>query len=299
MNVLMITGDTNIFSEGTEAYQRFILQKNAVDRLEVVFWGKGSVFPEIPGGDFDVVTVQDPFWRGLFALYIAWRKGSKLNVQVHTLLHTQKVLRRTCAHFVLKRAHSIRVVSERIQKEVIKYSNSKISILPVFVNLDRFRNIKRKAHTDARILWIGRFEKEKNPLEALSVLKKVRDAGINAELTMLGDGSMREDLKKAAKNLPVTFHGWDDPLPHLSMTNVVLSTSPYESFGVSIIEALASGVPVVSYDVGVAKEAGAHITSPEKIVADVVRVLTEKPTATLRIKLLSKEEWAKRWQESL
>ena len=56
----MITGDPR-FGPGNERYE---LQKRAVEELSVIYWGKGALWPRIPKGHFDVVTAQDPFWRG-------------------------------------------------------------------------------------------------------------------------------------------------------------------------------------------------------------------------------------------
>src|SRR3990167_8578451 len=105
MRVLMITGDRNFVSS-----ERFSLQESVVEKLEVVYWGRGSagwrMWPKIPAGMFDVVTSQDPFWRGLFAWRAARRMGAKLNIQVHT-----SVLN-ILGKFILRRADSIRVVSQ-------------------------------------------------------------------------------------------------------------------------------------------------------------------------------------------
>ena len=66
-----------------------------------------------------------------------------------------------------------------------------------------------------------------------------------------------------------------------------------------MIEALAAGVPVVSPDVGIAKEAGAIVVEREKLAKAVVGVLTSNVKGELKIPMLSKEEWARKWKESL
>ena len=60
MKVLIITGDKK-FGPGHERYE---LQRSVVDELAVVYWGRGSYWPKLPKERFDVVTTQDPFWRG-------------------------------------------------------------------------------------------------------------------------------------------------------------------------------------------------------------------------------------------
>lgn len=65
------------------------------------------------------------------------------------------------------------------------------------------------------------------------------------------------------------------PAVFLETADVVLCTSLYESWGASIVEALAAGVPVVAPDVGVAKEAGATVVPRAQLAEAVVRVLEE------------------------
>lgn len=302
MNVLMITGDRS-FGPG---HPRFELQKNAVEKLAVVYWGRGSLWPTLPAGSFDVVTAQDPFWRGLFAWYAARRIGASLNVQVHADLAGQSSIKRLLAHIVLCRADSVRVVSEKIKKQVERVGvRVPIAVLPVFVDVERFRNLKRQPQKKKKtIVWIGRFEEEKDPEEALSLFKIVRDAGIDASLVMLGAGSERELLLKSAHQLEyrddIEFPGWQDPLSYISMADVVISTSKYESWGASIVEALAAGVPVVAPDVGIAREAGAIVVDDQTDLAEaVINVLRSGAPGELAISLPTPEEWQKRWRETL
>src|SRR3989344_6503347 len=107
MRVLMITGDKNFSSS-----PRYALQAAQVEKLTVVYWGKGSLWPSILKEKYDVVTAQDPFWRGLRAWRGALRVGARLNIQVHTDLAAQSLIRRLVARIVLRQADSVRVVTE-------------------------------------------------------------------------------------------------------------------------------------------------------------------------------------------
>ena len=102
MKVLVITGDKSFGPE----HPRFDLQAKNVEKISAVFCGrgKGNIWPKTPKEEFDVVTSQDPFWRGFFAWYVARRRlGAKFNVQVHTDLFAQsfpegrQAIERACA----------------------------------------------------------------------------------------------------------------------------------------------------------------------------------------------------------
>ena len=146
----MITGDKS-FGPG---HPRFELQKSAVEELAVIYWGRGALWPKIPKGQFDVVTVQDPFWRGLFAWVVARRLGVKLNVQVHTDLAVQSLLRRVLAQIVLRHADSVRVVSEKIKNQI--HVRARVSVLPIFIDIERFRTIERhpEPNTFFLLCWV-------------------------------------------------------------------------------------------------------------------------------------------------
>ncbi len=285
MKVLMITGDKKFASS-----ERFALQERQVEKLEVVYMGRGSVWPKIPTVKFDVITAQDPFLRGLFAWFVARHIGAKLNIQVHTSVLS------FLGKFILSKADSVRVVSEKIKKQVESVGvNAPIHVLPIYIDISRFKNIVRLSHDNKTILWIGRFEDEKDPLLALEIIKKVP----NAKLIMLGSGSLEATLRDKSKGLQVEFPGWQDTVSYLAQADVVLCTSKHESWGASIIEALAAGVPVVAPDVGIAREAGAVVVGRSDLHKVVAEVLKSGQYGELKLQLPSADEWAKRWKETL
>lgn len=303
MKILMISGDKNILTRGSEASARFALQKSQVDQLDIFVWPQIHTRREIlraaKKNHYDVVTAQDPFWRGLLAWRIARRIGAKLNLQVHTDLSAHSFHRRLLASFLLRRADSVRVVSEKIREQVqsLRFKRH-IHVLPIFVDISRFKDLTREPHPQKTILWIGRFEAEKDPLSAIRVLKEVR-AKVDAKLVMLGSGSLEASLRQTAEGLPVEFPGWQDPAPYLQAAGVVLCTSRYESWGASIVEALAAGVPVVAPDVGIAREAGAIIVPRSDLGKAVIDILNSGRQGELKIPMPSAPEWAKRWRETL
>lgn len=291
MKVLMITGDKR-FGPGNP---RFELQKSAVDELDVVYWGSGAFFPRVPWKKFDVVTAQDPLWRGHLAWHLTWVVGGRLNIQVHSDLSSYGFWKRLFATLQLRHADTVRVVSEKLKQQVLQLApHAEITVLPVFIDIEPFVHIQKISHDTKTILWIGRFEEEKNPMAAIDIAKKIP----NTKLVMLGSGSLEQKLQQATDGA-VEFAAWQDPKPFLAKADVVLCTSWHESFGASIVEALAAGVPVVAPDVGIAKEAGARVVPREKLAEEVSAVLEEGARGTLALAMPTREEWKQRWKESL
>lgn len=225
----------------------------------------------------DVITAQDPFETGLIGAILSRFLRVPLHVQVHTdflspefRTHSWKNrVRVLFAGCVLTYAVRIRVVSERIKQRIENEYRLMIpmSVLPIFVDLRRYRNLSHTQHErrTAPLLFVGRLEPEKRADIAIHALARARSLGIDAELTIVGDGSQREALQSLAQELGVTqwivFVGQKDPLEYYARADMLLVPSEYEGYGMVIIEALAAGIPVLSTDVGVAREAGAHIAS--------------------------------------
>ncbi len=246
----------------------------------------------------DVVTAQDPFEAGFVALLVARAFGARLHVQIHTdflapefakgsLLNRVRCL---IARIVLPYADGIRVVSERIKESLISknYQLSTIpTVLPIFVDTAQFANLQRLKHPRFKIslLMMSRLEAEKGIETAIESLKHVRDAGHDAGLTILGDGSLKTALQSRVRALGlerfVDFKGFQkDVRPFLAEADLVLSPSEYEGYGLSIITALAAGVPVLSTDAGIAREAGAIVASKEKFSDALLEWIEHGPRST-------------------
>lgn len=239
----------------------------------------------------DVLTVQDPFETGLIALFISWMKRVPLHVQVHTdftsdAFKQHSLLNRVrvwCAWLVLPHASGVRVVHERIKESLwARGIRVPITVLPIFVDTAAYAHLPRQTHDRfaPAFLCIGRMEAEKQFSHALEALHVARAAGFNAGLTFVGSGRLEEQLKEDARALGlesfVEFFGWQrDIRPFLARADIVLVPSRYEGYGVVGIEALASGVPVLSYDVGIAREAGALIAPPSGFSEALVRLLRD------------------------
>ncbi|MDO8561381.1 MAG: glycosyltransferase [bacterium] len=230
-----------------------------------------------------VVSVQDPFETGL----LGWRIARKFKVPLHVQIHTDFLskeyarhsfmnrLRVLVAGFVLRRASHIRVVSEKIKTSLLKKYrlHAPVTVLPIFVDVESFRNARideslaeRFSSFKPKLLVVSRLESEKNVALALRAFAEC--APQDACLLIVGEGSEKTQLLRMAEDLGVSgrvfFKGAKAPIEYYKLADLVLVPSLYEGYGMVAIEALASGVPVLSTDVGIAREAGAIIAPREK-----------------------------------
>lgn len=109
-----------------------------------------------------------------------------------------------------------------------------------------------------RLAWVGRLSAEKRPDLALDALRVLVEIGVSAQLTVVGDGPLFDSLREGSAGLPVDMRGHvSDPAAVASIlraSNVSLSTSGIESFGLAVLESMACGTPVVVCDGGAAGE---------------------------------------------
>lgn len=242
----------------------------------------------------DVVSVQDPFETGYIGLFFAYLFFKPLHVQVHTdifsphfaQVHPTNARRQRWALFVLQRAKRIRVVSQHIRDMLVARGVRRpITVLPIFVDIARFAHIQHRAHSQYayHFVAIGRLEPEKQFTEAVRALALVRAKGYAAGLTIVGEGSQRTRLEQVAQEYgvrdQVMYAGsLTDITPVLSTATALLVPSAYEGYGLVLIEARAAQVPVVAYDVGVAREVGAVI-APQGQFAETVLEWVMQPKA--------------------
>lgn len=167
----------------------------------------------------------------------------------------------------VKRAYQIIAISEFTKKDILKFypkvNPNKIYVAHHGFNNDRYRplrhtdNLKFRPKYNRYILFIGRLEEKKNVLgmiKAYALLRKERR--IQHKLVLAGNKKYGfEKVEEYIKLLPETvkkdiiFPGYilDQDLPIiLREADLFLFTTLFEGFGMPILEAFASGVPVIT-----------------------------------------------------
>ncbi len=230
----------------------------------------------------DIVSAQDPFETGLAALFISRHFGVPLAVEVHTDFLTPAFaqhsllnwLRVHLADYVLRHANGGYAVSQKICDAIQAKYGLKLEVLPIYTDTSRYTSLVHEPHPRFKtaLLWVGRMEPEKDPLLALNACINALMKGYEIGITFVGEGSLRVALKKAAADAGmeewVEFTGVvSDPTPYYAYADLLLVTSHYEGYGMVIAEALAAGVPVLSTDVGISREAGAIVVEVSKQVS--------------------------------
>jgi glycosyltransferase involved in cell wall biosynthesis len=124
------------------------------------------------------------------------------------------------------------------------------------------------------IVWIGRFSAEKAPFEMIEIAERLHERGITSPIRLIGDGPLRRDLERRKKPPAVIMEDARDDLePVWRTARLLVNTSRSEGASLTILEAMARGVPVVASAVG---------GSPE-ILGEAGRLVPDEPDEARRI----------------
>lgn len=156
------------------------------------------------------------------------------------------------SEFIAKNAR-ITTVSKFLAKE-LELKNIKASILPNLVDTEIFKKNRIKIK-DLNLVTLVALREGKNIDDVIAALKIIIDKNkkIKAKLTIIGDGFLEDYYKKRCTEMDmdryVNFVGRktkEEAAEILNEHNIMVIASDFETFGIPGLEALASGMPVVS-----------------------------------------------------
>ena len=142
-----------------------------------------------------------------------------------------------------------------------------------------------------RLVHFGRLSREKSPHLAVATAVELHRRGVPLTLDVYGEGPHLDELVEIAGSAPVTFHGHvagrAELARRVAAADIALSVCPGETFGLAVLEALASGTPVVTASVGGASElidadCGAWGDPDPHSLADAVLELAGRDETTTR-----------------
>jgi glycosyltransferase involved in cell wall biosynthesis len=143
--------------------------------------------------------------------------------------------------------------------------------------------------------WVGRMTEIKRAVDVVEIVARLRKRGVDAVLCLVGDGPDRVAVETRAHDLGLAasslFLGYQrDVGPYYGAFDALVLPSANEGTPVSVIESLASGTPVVAFDVGgvadvVREGVDGFLVSPGDVDAAAERLarLAEDPTLRARM----------------
>ena len=229
--------------------------------------------------------------------------GRRVKV-IHTV---HNIAREETRHRVLRevnrRAFSHGVVpvalNEEVRSSICREYALPPSAVPVVgngIDLDAFRGPQRRGlrGAGARLLCVARLAPAKNHALLLRTVARLRESGRDVSLTLVGDGPLRGALEERARELGIServrFAGRrTDTAAFYRDCDLFVLLSDYEGMPMSIIEAMASGLPVVATRAGGVAELvddgvnGALVEADAAAAAEAIAAICDDPALYARL----------------
>lgn len=175
----------------------------------------------------------------------------------------------------------------KIDAEVLPLGVDTAIFHPAKSDRDAFRREIGLDPSGPLLVYAGRIDNEKSADVLIDMFERLpREFG--AALVMIGDGKLVDELKERAKGLPVAFLGFIDDREKLARalasSDIYVSGMATETFGVSVIEAQACGLPVIGV-------AGGEMTARVPAGTGVLGPVGDAAAMAVNVEALWRGDW--------
>ncbi len=160
-------------------------------------------------------------------------------------------------NFIFNEAKKIISPSKYIQQNINQ--NLSIEIIPNYIHLKQY-NYKIRKKIKPNILWVRSIHQIYNPIMAVNVLYQIKKEYPNAKLCFVGpvkDDNLMDELVSSIDDLnlqkSITFTGYLSKLEWIELSSkydIFINTTNYDNHPISVIEAMALGLTVISTNAG-------------------------------------------------
>ncbi len=280
-NVYIFTPADPVLSE--EQYEKDVIRMPSIPFVFIHSFRVGIVYPphvliKIRKLNLDIIHTQTEFSLGMLGKTFSKAFGIPM-------VHTYHTMYEDYVHYIVNghlittsMAHTFSKVfcnfalhviapTQKVMSSLYDYGvTKKISVIPTGINIEKFRKSNYNASDTLKlkkslgleehhkvILFVGRVAREKSIDIILDGLPAVFEKNESARFLVIGDGPHKETLEKYALSLGIShkviFAGakpWTEIGSYYQVGDIFVSASVSETQGLTFVEAMASGLPVIA-----------------------------------------------------
>ena len=222
---------------------------------------------------YDIIHVHDHY-----GAYAGWYINQKMGIRYVVTIHNSFIQNLTLINWkqaylpkVLNHARQVIAVGYKLRETLESYFTShQVIILPNVIDTEKFKPTNNKNSTDPfKFLFIGDLDDNKGVIRLLQAFSKMKSK--DTHLHIIGRGPLKSEadifIEKNGLKARVLLQGQlpNKELPEIyNSAHVYVSLSEDETFGITILEAMSCGLPIIYTQSG----------GPEHIVSDHGSVMT-------------------------
>ena len=177
-----------------------------------------------------------------------------------------------------------------LKHEFEKRGFKNLKLVPNTIEIENYPFLDREIKSP-KILWVRSFAALYNPKLAIDIFVEIQKKYSDAELCMVGpekDGTLEQTIAYAKqKNVTVLFTGKMEKADWITISknyNIFLNTTNFDNTPVSVMEAMALGLPIISTNVGglpylIEDKKNGFLTNPDdpSEMIEIIEMLIQNP----------------------
>ncbi|WP_323750778.1 glycosyltransferase [Marinobacter sp.] len=236
---------------------------NRTEARKIIRWAKSDGFQLLHSHGYKFNVLMGLWPESIRSLPLI----TTLHGYIKAPRFTKSWLYESVDRLALNQMRAVVLVSDAMKQQIPKAvaESGKVAVIPNGLDIEAVR-IKAQKPIDGVfteffgkhspvVLGVGRLSPEKGFESLIRVFSRLRESYPNAGLIIIGEGAMRTTLERQAKELNLSssllLPGYYNEVPALmALADIICMPSRTEGLPITLLEAMAVGVPILATDVG-------------------------------------------------